>query len=173
MWRRSLWVLAVLILALSSARSPARAQPDCADPSVLAAGSWRGSFAVSWTARWTAVLQVPGRAAAPATWEHTQTVEGEIDLFVAASVKDGAPPVSGGARAQFRTRSMARRDDGASAMLFGDLRLSGGALTTPSGPALPPGDTVEWHGAALTGGFASTWVNYSGPDGRPLLHGDG
>jgi hypothetical protein len=176
MWRRWLWLFPSLFVALSSAAVPdAHAQPDCADASLLEAGHWRGSFEVSWTARWTADLEVPrtGLGPAPATWEHTQTVAGEVDLFVAESAKGDAPLLSGAARARFQTRSRAMRDDGASARLFSDLRLSGGTFTASSGRMLVSGETVEWLGATLTGDFASSSVSFYGADGRGLLVGDG
>jgi len=175
MWRRLAWILPVLLpLAVMSAAPAYAGQPNCDEPQPLATGLWAGRFEVQWDLRWTADLgnQPTSSETAPATWQSTRTMQGEIDLLVTESSIEGV------ARASYRTDTTAEREDGARRESRENGLLSGGSLSLPSGRDLAAGQAIEWLGAWWTrpagtpdANFSMTFTSRSN-DGR-TLYGDG
>ncbi|MGE0543771.1 MAG: hypothetical protein AB7R89_26705 [Dehalococcoidia bacterium] len=170
-------VLLTIAIAFTPIPPAALAQPDC---DTLQPGVWSGHFEAQWTLRWTAELgnQPVSRDTAPAVWESTRSVRGDIDLHVPEPGTDGTPTVIGVVRATYRTETMATREDGARQSRHEIGLLSGGAPVLPADRPLVAGNAIIWMGAWWTrpagiadAMFSSTFVSQSA-DGR-TLYGDG
>lgn len=174
-WCRYTWLLPVLLVATVVSASPlASAQPACDSAQPLATGAWSGRFEVRWQVRWTADLanQPTNVDLAPATWENTRTIRGDLDLLVGQDGSDGTPSTDGVARASWESETTAERPDGARMVNHQSGLLSGGSLALPVSGFLAPGDAIAWLGGWWTrpagtpeAMFSSTFT-FRAADGR-------
>ncbi len=153
----------VIVTAFHTAPRPAAAQPDCTAPQALAPGSWSGRFEARWTLRWTAELgnQPTSADTAPAVWESTGTVRGDLVLLVPEPSLERAPDVLGVGWAAWQIETTATREDGAQLIRRERGLLSGGTVALASGGALVDSDGMQWMGAWWTRPAGSTDTAFS------------
>lgn len=153
----------VIVTAFHTAPRPAAAQLDCTAPQALAPGSWSGRFEARWTLRWTGELgnQPTSADTAPAVWESTGTVRGDLVLLVPEPDVESAPAVLGVGWAAWHTETTATREDGAQLIRRERGLLSGGSVALGAGGVLVDGDGIQWSGAWWTRPAGSTDATFS------------